>query len=140
VALPPHASKGRGLRATTCDEIIAEWQTHTPDSEEQEHDTMPISQEHQPTLDSVAPRFLVRDMEQALAFYAQLGFVTTYHDEGFAIIERDKIALQFNVSDPSQEPPQRGCKVCYIAVTDIEALYQQYLPTGALRSPIQATS
>ena len=94
---------------------------------------------HQPTLDSVAPRFLVGDMEQALAFYGQLGFATPYHDEGFAIIERDGIALQFNVSDPTQEPPKGG-SVCSIGVTNIEALYQQYLPTGAIRSPIQATS
>src|SRR5437879_11621648 len=72
---------------------------------------MSVSQEHQPTLDSVAPRFLVGDMEQALAFYGQLGFATPYHDEGFAIIERDGIALQFNVSDPTQEPPKEGCRV-----------------------------
>jgi uncharacterized glyoxalase superfamily protein PhnB len=30
--------------------------------------------------------------------------------------------------------------VCYIGVTNIEALYQQYLPTGAIGSPIQATA
>jgi uncharacterized glyoxalase superfamily protein PhnB len=102
---------------------------------------MSASQERQPTLDSVAPRFLVGDMEQALAFYGQLGFATPYHDEGFAIIERDGIALQFNVSDPTQEPPKGG-SVCYIGVTNIEALYQQYLPTGAIRSPLplQATA
>jgi hypothetical protein len=100
---------------------------------------MSVSQESQPTLDSVAPRFLVGDMEQALAFYGQLGFVTPYHDEGFAILKRDGIALQFNVSDPTHEPPQEGCRVCYISVTNIGALYQQYLPTGALRSPIQTT-
>ena len=102
---------------------------------------MSASQERQPTLDSVAPRFLVGDMEQALAFYAQLGFATPYHDEGFAIIERDGIALQFNVSDPTQEPPKEGCRVCYIGVTNIEALYQHYLPTGATQSPppLQAT-
>jgi hypothetical protein len=101
---------------------------------------MSASQERQPTLDSVAPRFLVGDMEQALAFYGQLGFATPSHDEGFAIVERDGIALQFNVSDPTQEPPE-GCRVCYIGVTNIEALYQQYLPTGAIRSPLplQAT-
>jgi len=100
---------------------------------------MSASQEQQPTLDSVAPRMLVREMEQALAFYGQLGFATTSHDEWFAILERDGISLQFNVSDPTQEPPE-GCRVCYIGVTNIEALYQQYLPTGALRSPIQVTS
>src|SRR5260370_12390968 len=100
---------------------------------------MSASKAHQPTLDSVAPRFLVADMEQALAFYGQLGCAATDQDEGFAILERDKIALQFNVSDPTHEPLQEGCRVCYIGVTNIEALYQQYLPTGALRSPIQTT-
>jgi catechol 2,3-dioxygenase-like lactoylglutathione lyase family enzyme len=98
---------------------------------------MSASQERQPTLDSVAPRFLVGDMEQALAFYGQLGFVTTYHDEGFAIVERDGIALHFNVSDPTQEPP-KGRSVCWIGVTNIEALYQQYLPTGAIQSSLES--
>jgi hypothetical protein len=90
---------------------------------------MSASQERQPTLDSVAPRFLVGDMEQALAFYGQLGFATTYHDEGFAIVERDGIAfaLHFNVSE--------GHSVCWIGVTNIEALYQHYVPTGAIQSP-----
>jgi hypothetical protein len=93
----------------------------------EENEPMSASQERQPTLDSVAPRFLVGDMEQALAFYGQLGFATTYHDEGFAIVERDGIALHFNVSE--------GHSVCWIGVTNIEALYQQYVPTGAIRSP-----
>jgi hypothetical protein len=105
-----------------------------------EQKRMSVTQEPHPTLDSVAPRFLVRDMQQALAFYGQLGFVSGYHDEGFAILERDRIALQFNVCDPEHEPPEEGCRVCYITVTNIEALYQQYMPTGALRSTIQTTS
>ena len=95
---------------------------------------MSASQERQPTIDSVAPRILVGDMEQALAFYGQLGFATAYHDEGFAIVERDGIALHFNVSE---EPP-KGRSVCWIGVTNIEALYQQYLPTGAIQSPLPA--
>jgi hypothetical protein len=37
---------------------------------------MLASQKRQPTLDWVAPRFLVGDMEQALAFYGQLGIAT----------------------------------------------------------------
>jgi len=99
---------------------------------------MSVSQERQPTLDSVAPRFLVGDMEQALTFYGHLGFVATSHGERFAIVERDGIGLHFTVPNPTREPSE-GCRVCYIAVTNIEALYQHYLPTGALRSPIQAT-
>jgi hypothetical protein len=88
---------------------------------------MSASQERQPTLDTVAPRFLAADMEQALAFYAQLGFATTSRDGEFAIVERDGIGLHFTVS--------MGHSVCLIGVTDIEGLYQQYLPTGAIRSP-----
>ena len=96
---------------------------------------MSASQERQPTLDSIAPRSLVADMEQALAFYGQLGFVTTYHDEGFAIVERDGVALHFNASE--DEKPVNDHVLGWIGVTNIEALYQQYVPTGALQSPLQ---
>src|SRR5437016_7405419 len=93
-----------------------------------EHEPMSASQERQPTLISIAPRFPVADMEQALAFYAQLGFATTYRDGEFAIVERDGISLHFTVSE--------GHSVCWIGVTNIEALYQQYVPTGAIQSPL----
>jgi catechol 2,3-dioxygenase-like lactoylglutathione lyase family enzyme len=99
---------------------------------------MSASQERHPTLDAIAPRSLVRDMEQALAFYGQLGFVTTYHDEGFAIVERDGVALHFNASD-SEDLPQEHV-LGWIGVTTIEALYQQYVPTGAIQSPLQVQS
>lgn len=89
---------------------------------------MSSSQNDQPTLISIAPRFPVGDMEQALAFYAQLGFTTDYRDGEFAIVERDGISLHFNVAD--------GHSVCWIGVTNIEALYQQYLLTDAIRSPL----
>ena len=94
---------------------------------------MSASQARQPTLDSVAPRFLAGDMEQALAFYAQLGFAATSRDGEFAIVERDGISLHFTVSE--------GHSVCLIGVTNSEGLYQQYVPTGAIRSPLplQAT-
>src|SRR5260370_11725066 len=96
---------------------------------------MTSSHPSQPTLISIAPRSLVRDMEQALAFCGQLGFVTTYHDEGFAIVERDGVALHFNASD-SEDPPNDHV-LGWISVTNIEALYQQYVPTGAIQSPLQ---
>jgi Glyoxalase/Bleomycin resistance protein/Dioxygenase superfamily len=88
----------------------------------------------QPTFLTIAPRFVVQDLEQALAFYAQLGFHTTYHNEAFAIVERDGIDLHLNGSPDS--PRRHG--VCWIAVTNIEVLYQQYLPTNAVQSAPQA--
>ena len=88
----------------------------------------------QPTLLSVAPRFVVADLEQALAFYGQLGFQTTYHDADFAIVERDGVDLHLN----SSPDPPKGHSVCWIAVTNIDALYQHYLPTNAVQSPLEA--
>jgi hypothetical protein len=86
----------------------------------------------QPTFLSVAPRFVVHDLEQALTFYGRLGFRTTYHDEGFAIVARDGVDLHFNAF-PDAAKGHRS--VCWIAVTNSDALYQQYLPTNAIRSP-----
>ena len=88
----------------------------------------------QPTLDSIAPRFVVGNLAQALAFYEQLGFATTYQDEAFAIVERDGIGLHLNASE---EPP-KGHSVCWIGVTNIEVLYQQYLLTNAIHTPLVA--
>ena len=91
---------------------------------------MATTAENRPTLVSAGPRFLVRDMEEALAFYARLGFETTYRDEGFAIVERDRVALHFNAAEGSMF---RG-GVCWLQVTNIEALYQDYLPVNAISS------
>ena len=100
-----------------------------------ENRQMSSSHSSQPTFLAIAPRFVVHNLEQALAFYGQLGFQTTYHDEGFAIVERDGVDLHFNrFPDASKEK----CSVCWIAVTNSEALYQQYLPTNAVRSPLTA--
>ena len=95
---------------------------------------MSSEQSHQPTFLSVAPRFVVRDLEQALAFYGQLGFQTTYHDEHFAIVERDRVDLHLNYYPDSP----KSHAVCWIGVTNSDALYQQYLPTNAVRSPLEA--
>lgn len=73
-------------------------------------------------------------MEQALAFYGQLGFQTTYHDGGFAVVERDGVDLHLN---HPPDPPMHH-SVCWIAVSNIEALYQQYVPTPAVQSPLEA--
>lgn len=97
---------------------------------------MAARQTRQPTLNSIAPYFAVGNLEQALAFYGQLGFAPTYQYEGFVIVERDGIDLHLN---SSEEPPKRH-SVCWIGVTNIEALYHEYLPTNAISSPLVAKS
>ncbi len=96
---------------------------------------MSSSQSSQPTFLAIAPRFAVHDLEQALAFYGQLGFQTTYQDEDFAIVEWDGVDLHLN---HLPDAPKRNWSVCWIAVTKSDALYQQYLPTNAVRSPLKA--
>jgi catechol 2,3-dioxygenase-like lactoylglutathione lyase family enzyme len=97
-------------------------------SAEKDHQPMAATPTSRPLLHAIAPRFLVGDLSQALAFYGRLGFAITYQDEGFAMVERDGISLHFEVS--------AGHSVCWIGVTKIEALYQQYVPTGAIQSPL----
>ena len=95
---------------------------------------MSLALSGQPTFLSVAPRFVVQDLGPALGFYEQLVFQTTYHDEAFAIVERDGIDLHLN---SSPDGPKRH-SVCWIAVTNIDTLYQQYLPTNTVPSVPQA--
>jgi len=98
---------------------------------------MSAAPNHHPTFLRAIPRFIVHNMEQALAFYNQLGFATVYQDEGFAMVERDGIALHMNCF-PEEESP-KGHSVCYIDITNSEALYQEYLPTNAVQSPLKVT-
>ncbi len=95
---------------------------------------MSPSPSSQSTFLSIAPRFVVSDLEQALAFYGQLGFQTTHHDEQFAIVERDGVGLHLNYNPDSP----KSHSVCWIGVTNSDALYQQYVPTNAVRSPLEA--
>jgi hypothetical protein len=100
-------------------------------------ETGPVSssQSSQLTFLAVAPRFVVHDLEQGLTFYRQLGFQTTYQDETFAIVERDGVDLHLNYFS---DAPRGKYSVYWIAVTNIDVLYQQYLPTNAVQSPFEA--
>ena len=92
-----------------------------------------------PTFHSVAPRFVVPDFGPALAFYELLGFRIGYRDDSFALIERDGVVLHLN-RDPDL-PPGRHF-VCYITVSESEALYHHYrhhLPSGRIRGQLRVT-
>ena len=95
---------------------------------------MSLEPTENPTFLTVVPRFIVHDMQQALAFYEQLGFQTSLYDEHFAFARRDEVTLHVQCFS---DPP-RGHSVCWIEVTNSEALYQQYLPTNAVCAPLEA--
>jgi hypothetical protein len=95
---------------------------------------MSSPREQEPIFKSIAPRFGCNDLKQTIAFYTQLGFTTTWEDEGFAIVERDGIAIHFNLSTDG------NCRtsVCWIEVTGIEKLYEHFLPTNSVQGPVVA--
>jgi hypothetical protein len=72
-------------------------------------------------------------MELALAFYGQFGFHITYGDEHFAVLERDGVNIHLNCY---VDAPERHA-VCWIGVTNVDALYQQCAPTNAVCSPLK---
>src|SRR5215469_8357486 len=72
---------------------------------------MPSAQHTHPTFLSVAPRFVVQNMEQALAFYRQLGFQTSLYDEHFGFAERDGVTLHLqHFSDPPEATRSAGSR------------------------------
>jgi hypothetical protein len=95
---------------------------------------MPSLRAQEPVFKSIAPRFGCNDLKQTIAFYTQLGFTTTSEEEGFAIVERDGIAIHFNLSTDG------NCRtsVCWIEVTGIETLYEHFLPTNSVQGPVVA--
>jgi hypothetical protein len=79
---------------------------------------------------AIAPRFAVGDATQTLAFYERIGFACTHLEEGFMIVERDRVQLHLH---PSHDPPTRH-GAFWIRVSNIESLYQEYLAANVVIS------
>jgi predicted lactoylglutathione lyase len=72
-----------------------------------------------------------QDLHKTAAFYEQkLGFkpAVLYDQEGYLVIERDNITLHF--FHAKEFDPTKDAGVCYIYVSQVEALYQEYLAAG----------
>jgi len=83
-----------------------------------------------PIIHAIVPRIPVGNAEQTQAFYSRIGFVCTHQEEGFMIVERDGVQIHLH---PSDEPPTRH-GAFWIRVSNIEALYQEYLAAGVITS------
>jgi len=62
----------------------------------------------------IVPSLLVRDMNETLAFYEQLGFAVTGCDgdesnAGWAEVSRDSIVFQFYTEAPAGTPDEPVC-------------------------------
>jgi hypothetical protein len=95
---------------------------------EQHH--MAATPTSKPILHAIVPRIAVGNAEQTRAFYGRIGFACTHQEEGFMIVERDGVQLHLH---PSNEPPT-GHGAFWIRVSEIEALYEEYLAVNVIAS------
>ncbi len=100
------------------------------------------------TLTSLAPQFLVQDLEAACAFYCRaLGFEMAFRygePPFYACVVRDGVMLHLKQTDDPE--PSRRFKLegehldVYIQAGDIDALHDEYVARGVpLFKPLQAT-
>jgi len=69
---------------------------------------------------SASPTLASLDLAETVAFYEGLGFRTGFHDEGYAIMNRDEVSLHFWKTDNPLFPKNTSC---YISVKEVDSLY-----------------
>ena len=99
-------------------------------------------------LESVCPFFIVRDLEQSIAFYVdRLGFRVTFKgpddDPYFGIVERDGAWFMLKAITPEVGPVPNHTRHgwarwdAYIYVPDVDSLYEEFKSKGiAFDSPL----
>ncbi|UFN42946.1 bleomycin resistance protein [Nocardioides okcheonensis] len=78
--------------------------------------------------DHATPNLPSRDLDASAAFYAALGFVVTYRDPGWMILERGGLALEL-FPDPSVDPATTAAGCC-LRVDDLDGLYAACVRAG----------
>src|SRR6478736_5574398 len=79
-------------------------------------------------VDHATPNLPSRDLDATAAFYAALGFATSYHDPGWLILERGTLVLEF-FRDPGTDPASTASSCC-LRVDDVDALYDVCVAAG----------
>jgi catechol 2,3-dioxygenase-like lactoylglutathione lyase family enzyme len=109
-----------------------------------------------PTLNTIAPFFVVDDLQASLDFYcSKLGFRTTYtggagngvEKDFFGIVERDRVMIMLKAITPEVHPqPNHSRHVwarwdAYVHTLDPDVLYSEYLANAVpMHSPLSDTS
>jgi len=101
-------------------------------------------------MNSIAPNFFVRDMDETLAFYEKLGFQLTARvpDEGspvWAMMMAGEVTFMFQVFESlGEELPQISREIgasvlFYISMKDIKGFFEKVEPTGAVIKGLKRT-
>jgi len=79
-------------------------------------------------VDRATPNLPSRELDATVGFYAALGFVATYHDPGWLILERGTVMLEF-FPDPGLDPATTSASCC-LRVDDLDGWYAACVAAG----------
>ena len=74
-------------------------------------------------VDRATPNLPSRDLDATAAFFAGLGFATTYHDPGWLILEHGTLVLEF-FRDPGTDPASTASSCCLRVDGNLQRLVQ----------------
>lgn len=79
-------------------------------------------------MDRATPNLPSRDFEATSSFYSRLGFQEDWKDDGWMIMRRGDLTLEF--FPHADLRPVDSCFSCCLRVDDLSALYRQCLDAG----------
>ena len=80
--------------------------------------------------DRAVPNLPSRDFDRTIAFYGAFGFELASQDDGWLILHRGELQLEFFLF-PELVPEERSF-MCSIRVDDVDELYRQIKDAGVL--------
>jgi hypothetical protein len=81
-------------------------------------------------LQTAVPILASLNAEETIKFYTEkLGFTFQNNWDGYIILKKDNIGLHLWPTDDPEIPKSTGC---YINVTEVDKLYEEYTPQGVV--------
>ena len=84
--------------------------------------------------DRAGPNLPSRDFDATIAFYGGFGFTQDYRDEGWLILRRGDISLEFFPF--ADLDPATSSFMCSIRVDDVDELYRRITAAGVVESTV----
>ncbi|MCM3696299.1 bleomycin resistance protein [Microbacterium oleivorans] len=78
--------------------------------------------------DLATPNLPSRDFDSTLSFYGRLGFAAAYRDEGWLILRRDGVQLEFFPA-PDVDPLSSSF-MCCLRVDELDEWYERLVEAG----------
>lgn len=79
-------------------------------------------------IDRATPNLPSRDLDKTAEFYQALGFKVRFKDEGWMILDRGPLELEF-FPVPGLDPAKSWFSVCF-RVDDLDTLYRDFVAAG----------